>query len=99
MTPSMIHSILTEHYPELNFARRSNPDGWAYFLGPKRGGIKSNRILRAVADSQNQNALVKPAISCRLKSAKEFVFDGSEKELLDLVKSEIALYKEHFEGV
>lgn len=97
MTPSMIHSILTEHYPELNFEQRSNPDGWAYFLGPKRGGIKSNRILRAVANSQNQNAQVKPAISCRLKSSKEFVFDGSEKELLDLVKSEIALYKEHFE--
>ena len=97
MNPSNIHSILSKQVPELSYEKRNNPDGWAYFLGAKQGGVKSNRIFRAVANLPTQNASVKPAISCRLKSAEEFVFEGTKQELLEIVATEIALYREHFE--
>ena len=97
MTPDAIHKVVQREFPGIVSERRSSPDGWSYFLGPKQGGARSNRIFRAVANNPNQNASLKLSVSARLYKTKGQAFSGSENQLIDLIKNEISLYKAHFE--
>lgn len=96
MTPDSIHKLINQCFPDLFSERRSNPDGWSYFLGPKQGGAKSNRIFRAVSSAASQHASLKLSVSARLYKTKAQIFNGTESQLVELVKNEISLYKEHF---
>ena len=97
MTPDAIHKVVTRSFPTLFAERRNSPDGWSYFLGPKQGGAKSNRIFRAVANNSNQNASLKLSVSARLYNTKDQMFFGTESQLIDPVNNEISLYRQHFE--
>ena len=92
----MIHKIVTREFPELVFEVRNSPDGWAYFLGPKQGGARSNRIFRAVANNPKNNAKLKLSVSSRVGQKSDIVFTGNERKLIEMVKNEIRLYRQHF---
>lgn len=96
MTPGIIHRIVSREFSELVAETRASPDGWAYFLGTKQGGTRSNRIFRAVASNPKSDAKLKLSVSSRLGQKSDFVFSGSERELIDLVSNEIRLYRQNF---
>ena len=97
MTPDVINKVVTQKFPSLVAERRVNPDGWSYFIGPKQGGAKSNRIFRAVANNPTQNASLKLSVSARLYKTNDQTFTGTESDLVELIKNEISIYKDHFE--
>ena len=98
MTPNQIHALVIKRFPELTTEPRRSPDGWAYFLGTKRGGSSSNRIFRAVATSPHQPARLKRSVSSRLEGTKETDFTGSAAELEAIIREEITLYRQQLEN-
>jgi len=94
MTPDAVYAFVSREYPELSAEPRRNPDGWSFFLGPKKGVQQPNRILRVVASSRNRPSRLKLAVTSRLKSETEFVFQGDETELKALIDRELELFKD-----
>jgi hypothetical protein len=96
MTPDSVHTFITRRYPQLSAERRSNPDGWSFFLGDKTGGPASNRIFRVVASAPHLPSRLKLSVTSRLTSDFEVTFRGDEAELATLVERELKLFQEHF---
>ncbi len=95
MTPEAVDEIVRKRFPSLLAKPRTNPDGWSYYFGPSiKTGKDSNRIFRAVARHKHQDVRIKLSISARLKGHEEFVFTGSEEELVSIIAEEINLYNE-----
>jgi hypothetical protein len=99
MTPEEIDKIVKEKLPQLTPTNRTNPDGFAFWLGQPRGGPNTNRIFRAVARGSGQCAEIKLAVTARLNLLDHtLTFAGDEEELLALINGEIALFDQHFAG-
>ena len=99
MSPDDIHSVLLREYPELRAKRRKNPYGWAFYLGPPKGGRNSNRIIRATRASLGGVTQLKLSVLSRHGSKEiELSFVGNEVDLRKHVESELALFREHFEA-
>ena len=97
MTPEEIRKLCELKYPQLRAEARSNPDGYSFFLGERRFGKDSNRILRAVGQSPRGTSRLKLVVSSRVEGIeRDFSFSGSEGELSDLIENELALYQVHF---
>lgn len=97
MSPDEIRSAIERHYPQLTCERRHNPDGWSFYFGPARSGIKSNRIVRATRSGPDAVTQLKLAISSRRKSRNvEKEFSAGISELRRLVDAEIKLFLDHF---
>lgn len=94
MSPDEIHAYLKKNYPGLISKRRINPDGWSFFDGPPQGGASSNRIIRAVRNGLNSATRLKLAVTSRQGSEVEISFTGTEAQLHEYAKTEIALYNE-----
>jgi hypothetical protein len=97
MSPDEIHEILAKHYPQLVAEPCRNPDGWSFYLAPRQGGSKPNRIIRATRSRVTAVTKLKLAVSAR-RGAKgaEFEFTGDESALRSYVEQELQLFKEHF---
>jgi hypothetical protein len=96
MTPDSVYAFITRRYPQLAAERRSNPDGWSFFLGQRTDGPASNRIFRVVAGSPHLPSRLKLSVTSRLTSDFEVTFRGDEAELAALVDRELQLFQEHF---
>jgi hypothetical protein len=97
MSPDQIKTALAKRFPELKARARKNPNGWALFLGVPRGGVHTNRILRATRSRPTSETRLKLSVSSKISGKDvELVFAGSESELHALVAKELKLYQEHF---
>jgi len=97
MSPNEIRAVLNQSHRELVAVERHNPDGWSFFLGQPRSGIKSNRILRATRSGPGAVTQLKLAVSSRHNwKEKKLRFSGDAAALRVLVDSELQLYREHF---
>ncbi|WP_036164675.1 hypothetical protein [Noviluteimonas dokdonensis] len=96
MTPDAVHAFISRRYPQLTSERRTNPDGWSFFLGPATGGPASNRIFRVVANAPNLPSRLKLSVTSRLTSDFEMTFRGDEVELEALIERELQLFQAHF---
>ena len=97
MSPNEIRQALARSYPGLVAARRTNPDGWAFYLGSPQKGAKSNRIVRATRSSPNAVTRLKWAVSSRHRAKKiEVEFDGDEVALRGRLDEELDLFEKHF---
>lgn len=96
MSPDEIRRFLLRLYP-LVAERRTNPDGWAFYLAPPRKGATSNRIIRATRSSPAAATRLKLAVSSRHKARdEELEFEGDEVALRKLVDQELQLFERHF---
>lgn len=97
MSPNEIRAALGQSHEELVAVERHNPNGWSFFLGQPRGGIKSNRILRATRSSAGAITQLKLAVSSRHHLKEMTVrFGGDAEALRRLVESELQLFRRHF---
>jgi hypothetical protein len=96
MTPDSVHAFISRRYPQLWAERRSNPDGWSFYLGEKTAGSASNRIVRVVASAPHLPSQLKLSVTSRLTSDLEVTFRGDELELATLVDRELLLFQDHF---
>ena len=98
MTPEEIKYFIEANFANIISARRSNPDGWAFFFKEVRRGANPSRIARAVHSGQSSPTLFKLAVSARLNPHDESVIvDPNEKQVRDLFERELRLWKEHFQ--
>lgn len=98
MTPDQIKALVEREYPHLIAERRSNPDGWAFYLNTVQQGSNPTRIARAVQRRPSSPVTFKPAISARLANNKRFEIPitGGASQIRELFDTELALWREHF---
>jgi hypothetical protein len=97
MTPEEVRRFCKLKYPQLRAETRTNPDGFAFFLGEPRRGVRSNRIIRAVSQNPQSASQLKLAVSSRIGNVeRELSFSGGEAELSALINTELALFHAHF---
>jgi hypothetical protein len=95
MSPDEIRRTIAHHYPFLVAEPRTNPYGWAFYLGAPRKGGTSNRIIRATRSSPTAITRLKLAVSSRQRDETEFAFEGDEAALRKFVDEELQLFGMH----
>lgn len=97
MTPDQILAYVNTSNLGLVPGKRTDPDGWAFWLTPPTSGVNSNRIFRAVRSSPDATTKLKLAVTSRLSGEADLDFTGDEAALRDLIEKEIALYRAHYD--
>lgn len=95
MSPDDVKKVLLGAFPRLKAQRRSNPDGWSFYMDEVRSGVKSTRIARAVRASPSAPTELKLSVTARLRSEPHTFEAFDADEVLKLVEAEIELFARH----
>jgi hypothetical protein len=99
MTPYDIKLLIEEHFTkEIEIVKlKAKAGGYAFYLRPKQGGNRSNRVLRAKRERVNSATEIKFPISARLREPDTTATGAIDRAaLIARVQREVELYRQHF---